>query len=107
MRFLPGSLKGQLILITLAALLLSQFASFIFILDDQKSRMKNDWFHNLLTRIATVKEVFETAPGEYHAKIMKSINTRGLRFTIDTKPITIPGAQDANEAIRNEINKAF
>jgi signal transduction histidine kinase len=107
MRILPRSLKGQLILITLAALLLSQFASVLFILDDQKSRMKNEWFHNILTRVATVKDVVETAPGEYHPKIMKSINTRGLRFAIDEKPITTPGEQDANEAIRNEINKAF
>ncbi len=71
MRILPRSLKGQLILITLAALLLSQFASFLFILDDQKSRMKNEWFRNILTRVATVKDVIETAPAEYHAKIMK------------------------------------
>jgi signal transduction histidine kinase len=107
MRILPRSLKGQLILITLAALLLSQFASFLFILDDQKSRMKSEWIHNLLTRVATVKDVIETAPVEYHAKIMKSINTWGLRFTIDGKPIATPGEQDASEVVRNEIKKAF
>ena len=36
MRFFPGSLKGQLMLLTLVALLVSQVASFLFILDDQK-----------------------------------------------------------------------
>jgi signal transduction histidine kinase len=107
MRILPRSLKGQLILLTLAALLLSQFASVLFLLDDQKSRMKNEWIHNFLTRVATVKDVVETAPGEYHAKIIKSINSWGLRFTIDAKPIATPGEQDASEAIRDEIKKAF
>src|SRR5215475_6471782 len=101
MRFLPGSLKGQLILITLAALLLSQFASVLFILDDQKSRMKNEWVHNMLTRVATVKDVVETTPAEHHAKIMKSVNTWGLRYTIDSRPITTPGEQDASEVIRD------
>jgi signal transduction histidine kinase len=107
MRILPRSLKGQLILITLAALLLSQFASVLFILDDQKSRMKHEWVHNIVTRIATVKDVVETAPGEYRAKIMKSINTWGLRYTIDSRPIATPGEQDASEAIRDEIKRAF
>jgi signal transduction histidine kinase len=107
MRILPRSLKGQLILLALAALLLSQFASILFILDDQKSRMKNEWIHNILTRVATVKDVVETAPAEYHAKIMKSINTWGLRFTMDAKPITTPGEQDASEVVKIEIKKAF
>jgi len=107
MRILPRSLKGQLILLTLAALLLSQFASVLFILDAQKSRMKNEWVHNFLTRIATVRDVIGTAPVEYHPKIIKSVNSWGLRFTIDTKSITTPGEQDASEFIRDEIKKAF
>ena len=71
MRLFPGSLKGQLILLTLVALLLSQGASFLVLLDDHTARMKSEWFRNMLTRIATVKEVIETVPPESHAKISK------------------------------------
>ena len=38
MRVFPGSLKGQLILLTLVATLLSQAAGLLFILDDQRSQ---------------------------------------------------------------------
>jgi len=107
MRILPQSLKGQLILLTLAALLLSQFTSILFILDDQKSRMKNEWIHNILTRVATVKDVIGTAPVEYHPKIIRSVTSWGLRFTLDAKPIATPGEQDASEYIRDEIKRAF
>ncbi len=107
MRILPQSLKGQLILITLAALLLSEVASFAFIFDDQRARLRNEWFHNVLTRIATVKDVIETAPAEFHAKIIKSVNIWALRFTIDPKPAATPGEQDGSEAMHEEVKKAF
>jgi signal transduction histidine kinase len=103
----PRSLKGQLILLTLVALLLSQAASFLFILDDQKSRMKNEWFHNIITRIATVKDVIDTTPPEFHAKLIKSVNTWALRFAIEPKPSSNAGGDSIPEKIQDEINKAF
>ncbi|MGO9170645.1 MAG: ATP-binding protein [Rhodomicrobium sp.] len=107
MRFLPASLKGQLMLLTLVALLLSQLASFLFILDDQKSRMKHEWFRSLLTRIATVKDVVETTPTEYHSKIIKSVNTRALRFAIEPKPSTSQSEDLLSESMQQEIERAF
>ena len=68
MRFLPGSLKGQLIALTLVATILSQLTSLLFVLDDHRSRIKNVWLHNVLARIATAKEVIETTPADLHAK---------------------------------------
>ena len=61
MRFLPGSLKGQLIVLTLVATILSQLTSLLFVLDDHRSRIKNVWLHNVLARIATAKEVIDDA----------------------------------------------
>jgi signal transduction histidine kinase len=107
MRIFPRSLKWQLILIMLAALIMSQFASFVFILDDQRSRMKNEWFHNLLVRVATAKDVIETAPREYHPKILKSVNTWALRFTVDQKPSSELASKDTSERMNEEIRKAF
>ena len=63
MRLLPRSLKGQLILLTLVGLLLSQAAGFVFILNDQKSKIKREWLHNIFTRIETVKDVIEVNAG--------------------------------------------
>ena len=67
-RLFPRSLKGQLILLILVGLLLSQAAGFVFILNDQKSRMKSEWLHNIFTRIATVRDVIESTPGKFTAR---------------------------------------
>ena len=107
MRCSPGSLKGQLIWLTLIALLLSQAASFIFILGDQKSRTKREWLHNIFMRIATVKDVIDTTPAEYHAKIVKSVNSWALRFTIDSRPSSPPMSEEIDGGLRREIENAF
>ena len=82
-RFLPRSLKGQLILLILVGLLLSQAAGFVFILNDQKSRIKSEWLHNIFTRIETVRDVIESTPGEIHGKILKSSSSWALKFSIE------------------------
>lgn len=107
MRIFPRSLKGQLILLTIIALLLSQAASFLFILDDHKSRMKNVWLHNILERTATVKEVIEATPNDAHAKILKSLNVWALKFTVDPEPAVIAGAETVTPYLRDQIGRAF
>jgi signal transduction histidine kinase len=107
MRFLPRSLKGQLIALTLVALLLSQAASFLFILDNQKSRMATEWFHGVLTRIATVHDVIESTPSEFHGKLIKSVTSNALKYSVDDKPSALYAADDGNELIQDEIRKVF
>ena len=85
-RILPRSLKGQLILLVLIGLLLSQAAGFVFIVNDQTSRMKSEWLHNIFTRIATVRDVIESTPGEVHGKILKTASSWALKFAIDRSP---------------------
>jgi signal transduction histidine kinase len=107
MRIFPRSLKGQLIVLTLVALLLSEAASFWFILVDQRSRMATEWFHNVLMRIATVNDVIESTPSEFHSKIIKSVTGWALRFVIESKPTTSPNNETNTEAIRDEVKKVF
>ncbi len=106
MRVFPNSLKGQLILLALLATLLSQVASLLFILDDQRSRMNNVWLHNMLARIATAKEVIEATPPELHRKILKSVDNWALRYTIDAEPPAAASA-DAGANFRDQIGRAF
>ncbi len=107
MRFLPGSLKGQLILLTLVGLLLSQAAGFLFILNDQKSAQKSEWLRNVFTRIATVSDVIESTPGEFHGKILKSASTWALKFSIDADPSSHSREGGANDIVEEEITKVF
>ncbi|MGA7329171.1 MAG: ATP-binding protein [Rhodomicrobium sp.] len=107
MRIIPRSLKGQLILVILVALLVSQAAGFMFMLSDQRSRMRNEWLHNVLSRVATVRDVIETTPADLRGKILKSVNTWGLRFAVEPSPSAVPKGQDLNENIHEELDRAF
>ena len=106
MRVFPGSLRGQLIVLTLLATLLSQFAGLLFILEDQRSRMNNVWLHNILARTATAKEVIEATPPELHAKIVKSVDIGVLHSSIDEAPSANAGA-DVSARFREPIKRAF
>ncbi|HXZ68245.1 MAG TPA: HAMP domain-containing protein, partial [Alphaproteobacteria bacterium] len=107
MRLLPRSLKGQLILLTLVGLLFSQAAGFLFILNDQKSRLKSEWLHNILTRISTVRDVIESTPGEIHEKILKSSSSWALKFSIEPEPASRGRDDTQPEAIEQELAKVF
>ncbi len=106
MRFRPGSLKGQLIALTLLATILSQVASLLFILGDHRSRMKNVWLHNIFARSATTKEVIEGTPLELHSKILKSVDHPSFHYTIDPEPAAAAGA-DVAASFREPIRRAF
>lgn len=106
-RLFPRSLKGQLILLTLVGLLLSQAAGFAFILNDQKSRMKREWLHNIFTRIATVRDVIESTPDDIHSKILKSASSWALKFSVDTNPLSHSRDESDSDVVGFEVDKVF
>jgi signal transduction histidine kinase len=106
MRFLPGSLKGQLIALTLVATILSQLASLLFVLDDHRSRIKNVWLHNVLARVATAKEVIEMTPADLHAKILKSVDSWAVHYSIETQPSANAEA-NVSASFGDQIERAF
>lgn len=107
MHLLPRSLKGQLILLTLVGLLLSQAASLLFILEDQKSRIRSEWLHNIFTRIATVNDVLESTPPDIHGKILRSASSWALKFTVDPEPKSRSKDEPRTPVVEDEINKVF
>ncbi len=104
---MPRSLKGQLILLMLVGLTLSQAASFMFILSDQKSRMKSEWLHNIVSRIATVADVVESTPPEHHANILKSSSFFALKFSVGSAPPSPSKEDDEAEGVRQQVNRVF
>ncbi|MFZ1108557.1 MAG: ATP-binding protein [Rhodomicrobium sp.] len=104
---MPRSLKGQLILLMLVGLILSQAASFLFILADQRSRLRNEWLHNLFTRIAAVSDVIESTPSEFHANILKSSSSFALKFSIEDVPLSHSREVDPNNGIEQGFDKVF
>jgi signal transduction histidine kinase len=104
---MPQSLKGQLILLMLVGLILSQAAGFLFILADQRSRLRNEWLHNLFIRIAAVTDVIESTPNEFHANILKSSSSFALKFSIEGAPFAASRDFGQNIGFEQEFNKDF
>ncbi len=107
MRILPRSLKGQLILLILVGLLASQAAGFMFILNDQKSKIASEWMHNVFTRVATVKDVIETTPEEIHDKILKTSSTWALKFAIESAPLSHAKEEALPNVVEQELTRVF
>jgi signal transduction histidine kinase len=102
MRLTPQSLKGQLIVLTIVALVLSQAIGFLVVTNYQSERSQREWLHGTITRIATIRDVIETTPPDQHEKILKSVNTWPLRFVVEPKPsaaLQSAGAEDVVEEI--------
>jgi signal transduction histidine kinase len=104
---MPRSLKGQLILLMLVGLILSQAAGFLFILADQRSRLRNEWLHNLFTRVAAVSDVVDSTPSEFHTNILKSSSSFALKFAIDGAPVANAREFGSRRGIEDEFNKDF
>ncbi|MBT3071684.1 HAMP domain-containing protein [Rhodomicrobium sp. Az07] len=85
MRIFPKSLKGQLVVLAIAGLLLAQAVGYVVIIRDQQSRMMRDWLNSIFSRIETVAEIVDTTPSQYHDTILKAANSPVVQFTIDDK----------------------
>jgi signal transduction histidine kinase len=104
---MPRSLKGQLILLTLVGLMLSQAAALLFLLNDQRTRMRSEWLNHIVARIATVSDVIETTPVDYHSNIIKSSSFIALKFSIDAAPPQPWKEDDENDGIRRQVDRVF
>jgi len=95
MRIFPRSLKGQLILIAVAGLVISQAVGYIIVVRNQQSRMMNDWVNGIFTRVETIAEILETTPSIYHDTIIKSAGSPILKFSLDDASLARAGDNDA------------
>jgi signal transduction histidine kinase len=63
--------------------------------------------HNIFTRVATVRDVIESTPGEIHGKILKTSSSWALKFSIDPEPLSRTKEETQAEAVQQELRKVF
>src|ERR1700741_4716679 len=108
MRLLPQSLKGQLIALMLVALLASQAAGFLVILNDRKSLLDTEWFHNVVIRTATLADILDATPPEFHPKIMRTASVGSVRWSIDAAPVAPQqGSAEKSAQLLAEMRSVF
>lgn len=107
MRLFPVSLKGQLVALTLVALIVSQVAGFLVILNDRQHALTVEWFHHILSRTATAVDMLDSTPEEFHEKILRTASTGAVRYSIDPRPFPSQQNGDPGSALPNEFHKVF
>ncbi|MFT4077802.1 ATP-binding protein [Rhodomicrobium sp.] len=97
MQIFPKSLKGQLVVLTIAGLILAQAVGYIVIIRDQQSRMMRDWLNGIFTRVETVANIVDTTPSQYHDTIFAAASSPVLQFSIDDEAIARKTADNATD----------
>lgn len=85
-RFVPGSLRGQLVLLILAALLVAQGISLWLLFDERGMAVRAALGLEAAGRAANVARLIEEAPESLHASILRAADSPLVRFGLDPEP---------------------
>ena len=83
---LPRSLRGRLVLLILAALLVAQAVSVMFFVDERGLAVRNALGLEAAGRAANVVRLIEEAPPDLHNSIIRSADSPLVRFSLDPTP---------------------
>ncbi|MCK5275465.1 MAG: hypothetical protein KAR37_12495, partial [Alphaproteobacteria bacterium] len=81
-RLLPRSLGGQLLLLLLAALMLSHLVGFLIFSDERRQAMRSVHHIQLLERTAAMVRVLEATSPEMRDDILRAVASPRLRYWI-------------------------
>lgn len=110
--FLPKRLAGQLILLLLTTLVLSQFITLIFSLSETDNMIMRVEDNRTLRKSALVANVLEKIPAENHQAIVNLLTTYRIQYHLDSKP-RIPShllndAQDSKvKFLKETLNRSY
>lgn len=86
MRFAPRSLRGQLVLLLLAALIVAQGISLWLFFDERGMAVRAALGLEAAARAANVARLIEEAPESLHASILRAADSPLVRFSLDPVP---------------------
>ncbi|MBR9653609.1 two-component sensor histidine kinase, partial [Thalassobius aquimarinus] len=86
MRRLVDSLRGQLVLLILAALAAAQAISLWLFVDERSLAIRAALGFEAAGRAANVARLIEEAPSDLHASILRAANSPLVRFDLSAEP---------------------
>jgi len=86
MRGFANSLRGQLILVAVAALFLAQAVSLWLFVDERSLAVRAAMGLETAGRAANIARLIEAAPAELHSSILRAANSPLVRFSIAPRP---------------------
>lgn len=85
-RFLPGSLRGQLLLLMLLTLAIGQGLSAWLLADEREMALQAALGQEAASRAANVVNLMVEAPQDLRPAIVRAANSRLVRFSLDVTP---------------------
>lgn len=82
----PKTVAGQLIAVSLIALVISQILLMVILVDERQSAMRRWWADYILARVASVVELLDATPDTLHPQVIQASATRRLNFEITDSP---------------------
>ena len=86
MRYFPGSLRGQLVLLIVAALVIAQAFSFWLFVDERSLAVRAAQGLEAAGRAANVARLIDEAPPSLHESILRAAISPLVRFSIADRP---------------------
>lgn len=97
MRMLPRSLGGQLVVLLLAALVVSQAVAFLIFSDERRQAVRMVHQLDILERTAAMVRVLEATPPALRDEILVAVDSPRLRFWI-SRESALPESDDGAHA---------
>ncbi|SFC86958.1 ATP-binding protein [Tropicimonas isoalkanivorans] len=85
-RFLPGSLRGQLLLLILLTLALAQALVVWLFADEREMALRTALGQEAASRAANVARLITEAPENLHGSILRAADSPLVRFSLDASP---------------------
>lgn len=103
MRGFADSLRGQLIIVIVAALLIAQVVSVLLFVDERSMAVRAAIGMETAGRAVNIARLIEEAPENLHASILRAANSPLVRFNISGRPSVDHTDHSGSGAIRDRI----
>ena len=102
-RWLPGSLFGQMLLILLAGLLVSQLVGMLIYATDRAQAVRAIGGYVATQRIANLTQLIDEAPADWRTRIVQAASDPTLRVSLSASPPDFGSTDPDAETIRQYL----
>lgn len=106
-RFVPRRLGTQLALLLLAAILIAQIATVVWLGLGRRQAVEDAAREQILGRTAALMRVVEDLPADTRGRVLDASTTSRVRYAIGTDPVVGPQPESDEEITEAAIEEAF
>lgn len=106
-RLVPSSLRSQLILVLLGAIVITQCLSIYLFVDERRQAILTSTAYDATSRVMSVANEIETQPAFIHPVILKATQSNGFRVYISDTPPAVATSTEFLDTLKNRNVEKF